>query len=131
VIVPAVAVNVAVVLEDPTVTEAGTVSVAALLDSATVAPPVFDTVAVHVELAPEAKLVGEHVMELNDGEEDADPVMTPPAPVTEIAVPLTVAPKVFVTPIVVLATPEAMVTLTTATTPFCMTFEFRPASRQK
>jgi len=57
-IVPAVAVNVAVVLVDPTVTEAGTVSVAALLDSATVAPPVFDTVTVQVETAPEARVVG-------------------------------------------------------------------------
>jgi len=53
-----VAVNVAVVLEDPTVIEAGVVSVAELLDSVTVAPPVFDTVTVHVELAPEARLVG-------------------------------------------------------------------------
>ena len=57
-IVPAVAVNVAVVLEDPTVTEAGTVSVAELLDSVTVAPPVFDIVTVQVEVAPEARVVG-------------------------------------------------------------------------
>ena len=46
------------VLEDPTVTEAGTVSVAELLDNATVAPPVFDTVTVQVEAAPEARVVG-------------------------------------------------------------------------
>ena len=57
-IVPAVAVNVAVVLADPTATEAGTVNPAALLDSATVAPPVFDTVTVHVALAPDPRLVG-------------------------------------------------------------------------
>jgi len=53
-----VAVNVAVVLVDPTVTEAGTVSVAELLDSVTVAPPVFDIVTVQVEVAPEARVVG-------------------------------------------------------------------------
>ena len=64
-IVPAVAVNVAVVLPDPTVTDAGTVNEAALLDSVTVAPPVFDTVTVHVELAPEPRLAGVHVRPLN------------------------------------------------------------------
>jgi post-segregation antitoxin (ccd killing protein) len=63
-IVPAVAVNVAVVLPDPTVTDAGTVSAPALLDSVTVVPPVFDTVTVHVELAPEPRLVGLHVSPL-------------------------------------------------------------------
>jgi hypothetical protein len=64
VIVPAVAVNVAVVFPDPSVTEAGTVNEAALLDSATTAPPVFDTVTVHVEPAPEPRLVGLHVSPL-------------------------------------------------------------------
>jgi post-segregation antitoxin (ccd killing protein) len=64
VIVPAVAANVAVVLPAPTATEAGTVSAPALLDSVTVAPLVFDTVTVHVELAPEPKLVGLHVRPL-------------------------------------------------------------------
>ena len=63
-IVPAVAVNVAVVLPAPTVTEAGTVNAAALLDSVTVAPPVFDTVNVHVELAPDPRLAGLHVSPL-------------------------------------------------------------------
>ena len=62
--VPAVAANVAVVLPDPTVTDAGTVSAAALLDKVTVAPPVFDTVTVHVELPPDPKLLGLHVSPL-------------------------------------------------------------------
>ena len=53
--------NVAVVLPDPTVTDPGTVSAAALLDSVTVAPPVFDTVTVHVALAPDPRLDGAHV----------------------------------------------------------------------
>ena len=52
------AVNVAVVLPAPTVTEAGTVSAAALLDSVTVPPPVLDTVTVHVELPLGPRLVG-------------------------------------------------------------------------
>ena len=63
-IVPAVAVNVAVVLPAPTVTEAGTVNAAALLDSVTVAPPVFDTVTVHVEFPPDPRLAGLHVSPL-------------------------------------------------------------------
>ena len=52
--------NVAVVLPAPTVTDAGTVNAAALSDSVTVAPPVFDTVTVHVELAPDPRLAGLH-----------------------------------------------------------------------
>ena len=58
------AVNVAVVLPAPTVTEAGTASAAALLASVTVAPPVFDTVTVQVALAPDPRLVGLHVSPL-------------------------------------------------------------------
>ena len=64
VIVPAVAVNVAVVLPDPTVTEDGTVNAAALLDRLIVAPPVFDTVTVQVELPPDPRLAGLHVSPL-------------------------------------------------------------------
>ena len=52
------AVNVAAVAPDGTATDAGTVSPAALLDSATVAPPVFDTVTVHMLVAPEPKVEG-------------------------------------------------------------------------
>ena len=63
-IVPAAAVNVAVVLPDPTVTEPGTVSPAALLDRVTVAPPVFDTVTVHVAFPPDPKLGGLHASPL-------------------------------------------------------------------
>jgi len=49
----------------PTVTEAGTVNAAVLLDSVTVAPPVFVTVAVQVELAPDPRLPGLHVTPLS------------------------------------------------------------------
>ena len=60
-IVPAVAVNVAVVLLVPTATVDGTLNPATLLDNATVAPPAADTVAVQVEVAPDPRLVGLHV----------------------------------------------------------------------
>jgi hypothetical protein len=63
--VPAVAVNVTVVPAAATVTDAGTVNAAALLDRLTVAPPVFDTVTVHVELPPDPRLLGLHVSPLN------------------------------------------------------------------
>jgi len=59
--VPAVAVNVAVVDPDATVTDAVTVSNPLLLLSDTEAPPVpaaFDSVTVQVEPAPEVRLVG-------------------------------------------------------------------------
>jgi hypothetical protein len=62
--VPAVAVKVAVVLADPTVTVLGTVSAVTLLDSVTIAPPVCDTVTVQVELPPDATLVGTHATPL-------------------------------------------------------------------
>jgi hypothetical protein len=56
--VPAVAVKLAVVLAAATVTEAGTVSAPRLLESATVAPPVCETVTVQVELPPEPSVEG-------------------------------------------------------------------------
>ena len=59
------AVKLAVVLPDPTVTDAGSVSAAALSDSVTVAPPVFDTVTVHVELPFDPRLVGAQLSPLN------------------------------------------------------------------
>jgi hypothetical protein len=57
-IVPAVAVNVAVVFPELTATVDGTLNPATLLDRATVAPPTLDTVAVQVEVAPDPRLVG-------------------------------------------------------------------------
>jgi hypothetical protein len=59
-----VAANVAVVLPTPTVTDVGTVSATALSERVTVAPPVFDTVTVQVELPPDPRLAGEHVSAL-------------------------------------------------------------------
>jgi hypothetical protein len=59
--VPAVAANVAVVLPTPTITDVGTVSAAALSERVTIAPPVFETVTVQVELPPDPRLAGAHV----------------------------------------------------------------------
>jgi hypothetical protein len=59
-----VALKVAIVLPGPTVTEAGTVNAAALLDRVTVAPPVFETSTTHSEVAAEVRLAGTHVKEL-------------------------------------------------------------------
>ena len=58
-------VKVAVVLPVPTATEAGTVNAVALSDSVTVAPPVFDTVSVQVELPPDPRLAGLQVSPLS------------------------------------------------------------------
>ena len=81
--------NVVVVLPDPTVTDAGTVNEAALLDSVTTAPPVFDTVTVHVELPPDPKLVGLHVSPLTT-------VAVPSAIVAVCVLPFSVAVRVAV-----------------------------------
>jgi hypothetical protein len=62
VIVPAVAVNVAVVAPAATATDPGTLSPGTLLDSATVAPPVFDTVTVQLLVPPLFNDVGVHAM---------------------------------------------------------------------
>jgi hypothetical protein len=62
-IVPAVAVKFAEVAPDATLTEAGTVSAVALLESATVTPlePAgCDSVTVHVDVPPELRLGGVH-----------------------------------------------------------------------
>ena len=63
--VPAVAVHVAVVPPAATVTDVGTVNAAALLDRIIVAPPVFDSVTVQVELPPDPRLVGTQASELS------------------------------------------------------------------
>jgi hypothetical protein len=65
--VAAVAVNVAVVLPDPTVTEAGTVSDAALLDTATFAPLAFDKITVQVDDPPELSDAGAQLIAVGVG----------------------------------------------------------------
>ena len=63
---PAAAVNVALVADAPTVTEAGTLREALLLDSPTVPPPVCERVTVQVLDWPELKLAGVQVSALTD-----------------------------------------------------------------
>jgi hypothetical protein len=63
-IVPAVAVNVAVVDPAATVTDPGTVSAAVLLDSVTVPPPVFVSVTVQLLVPPLLSVAGVHDSEL-------------------------------------------------------------------
>jgi hypothetical protein len=128
-----VAVKVAVVLPDPTVTEAGTLNAAALSDSATTAPPagagVFSET-VHVDDPPVLSDAGAQLRALRVGRGDATVVTVPPVPVSDSGLPKASTPNIFVTLIGVLTAPEAIVTLTTATTPFCITVVFRPVSRQ-
>ena len=65
---PARAMNVALVEAAGTTTVAGTRSICELLESVTVAPPVpagWDNTAVHVDAAPELRLVGEHDIATN------------------------------------------------------------------
>jgi hypothetical protein len=115
-IVPAVAVNVAVLDPAATTTDPGTVSAAVLLDSVTVPPLVFDSVTVHMLVRPVLSEPGVQLKPVNIGSTGV--VTVPPVPVMDNASPSRVAPSVLVTPTVVLVTPAAIVTVTTATTPF-------------
>jgi len=130
VIVPAVAVNVAVVLPAPTVTEAGTVNDATLSDSATVAPPAFDTVTVHVDDPPELRDAGAQLSALRVGGGGGATVTITPTPFMGSGPPPALTPNVSIALIAVLATPDAILTLTTATTPSWITLVFKPISRQ-
>jgi hypothetical protein len=128
-IIPAVAVKVAVVLLNPTTTEAGTVNAATLSNRATTVPPaggVFNET-VHVDDPPVLRDAGAQLKALRVG---GTAVTVPPAPVSDSELPEASTPNVFVTLIAVLATPGAIVTFTTATTPFCITVVFRPVRRQ-
>jgi hypothetical protein len=130
--VPAVAVNVAVALPAPTVTEGGTVNAGALLDRLTVAPPAGAAVfkeAVQVADPLELRDAGTQLNALIAVSGGVPDVTVPPTPLIASAEAATVAPSVFVTLIVVLATADAMVTLTTAATPFCIRLVFRPTSK--
>ena len=128
--VPAVAWNVAVVLPDATVTEAGTVSDATLADSATVTPPLPDTVTVQVDEPPELRDAGAQLSAVGVGDEAATTVTVPPTPFAGRPAPAAVTPNVLVGLMVALDTPEASVTLTRATTPFWIGVLFMPVSRQ-
>jgi hypothetical protein len=85
---------------------------------------------VHVDDPPVLRDAGAQLRALSVGGGGAAAITVPPTPVSDSEFPKGVTPNVFVTLIVVLATPDPIVTLTTATTPFCITAVFKPASRQ-
>ena len=126
--------NVAVVAAAATVTDGGTVSRRLLLEMATTVPPAGAApLNVTVQLAvPElARLVGRHAREVRATVGGGPPpVMTPPVGESVIALPEPEDPRVLLSPIVVLVTPEAIVRFTTATVPFDMMLAFMPETRQ-
>lgn len=118
--VPAVAVNVAVVAPAVTVFDDGTVSKALLLDKETEVPPLgaaWFSVIVHVEVPAELTLVGLQARLLTAT--GGFTVMLPPVPVRVRAFPLPEAAAVLVTEIGTV--PDALaasVTFTVAACPF-------------
>ena len=116
VIVPAVAVNVAVLDPAATATDPGTVSAAVLLHNVTVPPLVVDSATVHVLVRPVLSTPGVQLKPDKIG--SPSDVTAPPVPPMDNACPSSVAPSVFVTPMIVLATAARIVTVTTATMPF-------------
>jgi hypothetical protein len=130
VIVPAVAVKAAVVDPAATATDPGTISAAVLLDSVTVPPPAFVSVTVQLLVPLLLSVAGVQLKPAKTGGA-AGAVTVPPVPLMQSAFPSSVEPSVLATPMLVLATPPAMVTVTSATTPFCIRVEFKPASRHR
>ena len=119
--------------EDPagTSTEAGTLSIALLLESDTIAPPVeagCAKVTAQVEVLAEFRLVGLHAI-LREFGRTSD--MFPPVPLAATLLPSGAAATTPVTPIVTVpeAAPES-VTLTTARVPGAMRFWLSPETRQ-
>ena len=126
------AANVAVVLPAPTGTVLGTVNAAALSDNETTTPPAGAnelSVTVHVDDPPVPRDAGAHLRALRVGGGGAAAVTVPPTPFIVSEVPPGETPNVSVTLIAVLATPGAIVTLTTATTRFCIRVALKPASK--
>jgi len=132
VIVPAVTVKVAVVLEAATATEAGVVSRLLLSESVTVVLLVGAAlkVTVQVLLALEASEVGLQAREVMVGVTTAAAVTVPAVPVIVMALPEASDAAGLVTVMEVLLTEEASVTFTTATTPLAIVVVFIPVTRQ-
>ena len=133
-IVPAVALNVFVVSPAPTVTEAGTVRPELFEATATADPPdgaACDNVTVHVEVAAESRLVGEHCNEETVGRVDGVTVTTPPVPEIDAAFPSGRDPSRL---LIGIGTELLLIgvrfTVTTATTPLPIGPAFMPLARQ-
>ena len=122
--------NVAEVAAAATVTDAGTVSIALLFDTLTIAPPVGAallrlTVQVLEALGP--RLLGlQASAEMSTGATE----MLPPIADMGMASPAMDAPKVPLTPIVIELALGASPTVTTATLPFGITFVLSPVATQ-
>jgi hypothetical protein len=126
-----VALKVADVAAAATVTDAGTVRVALVLVSATLAPPVgadLVRITVQVELLLLFRVVGRHDREETVGQ--APPVTVPPVPESRMAFPVDDDARVLLTAMAVEVTPAPMVRFTTATVPFEMMPAFIPEATQ-
>jgi hypothetical protein len=89
-----------------------------------------EIVTVQVDAADVARVVGVHVKDVGVvGGRFAAAEIVPPVPERASAVPEGSTADVFVTVMAVLLTLEAIVTLTTATTPFAIVFAFIPVAR--
>ena len=133
VIVPAVAAKVVEVRPPGTVTDAGTVRAAELLDSETPTPPdgaAWFSDTVQVEVPPVLNAPGMQESPASVGPELMLAVIVPPVPLVGIAVPLGEAPSVLVTAMAVDGTLEAIVTVTEATEPLEITVSLSPTTRQ-
>ena len=127
--VPALAVNVAVVAPAATVTDAGTVSAALLLDKATEAEAdgAMESPTVQVDVAPDSTELGRHCSVETVGAT----LMTPPLPVSARNVPSEAAATVL--PIVRVSEDCVLdgdtVAVTTATTPLAIVLAFMPLAK--
>lgn len=130
---PAVAVNVAVVAPTATVVLAGTLSSPLLLLNDTVradGPAAFDNVTVHEAEVLELRLAGEQFNWLVVGGAEPVAVAVPPDALVLMAPPDIVAPSAPETPTGAELAPPASVTVTVATVPFAMRLELMPLAMQ-
>src|SRR5580700_677029 len=122
-----VALKLPVVKPAPTVTVPGTVSANCLLLNPTTAPPAGApplSVTMHTLVAFAPRLAGLHASVDTTGR--LPPVTTPPAGEIVIAPPEAEDAMLLLIPTVVVGTPEAVVTFTTASVPFDMMLAFMP-----
>ncbi len=134
VIVPAVAVKLAEAAPDATFTDAGTENSLAPLERSTVAPPAgagWLSEAAQVDEAPLVSDVGLHESPVNAGNETGgdERVTVPPVPVIESWPPAELVASGSVSPTGVVTAEVVIVTVITATTPFCIGVPLNPDSR--
>jgi hypothetical protein len=129
--VPAVAVNVALLAAAATATDVGTVRNELLLDSATTVPPAAAaplSPTVQIDFPKLFNVVGTQDREVTL-DEAAPPATTPPVATIGTAIPKLEEPMLLI-PIAVVIAPAAIVRFTTATVPFEIVPAFIPAATQ-